>query len=101
MGNKVWYKCPECDEEKWALEAFAGHKCWKCMGHQEIADATNEEMKKVDPDFLARRERFVTMSNGWALHPKSTYKYSNFKTISDNFNKNNYLTDKAILRTNG
>ena len=97
LGEKVWYQCPECNEEKWAHELFVGHKCWKCMGNQEIADQTNAEVKKVDPDFFNRRAKFVTMSeNGKPLYPKSTYKYSNFRVLYKQMSKDN-LTDDMIL----
>eukprot|EP01083_Nonionella_stella_P214746 773518_1 len=98
FGKKVWYTCPTCKTEKWAYESFVGHECYNCMGLKQLADASNKEMEKKDPEFLARRQRFCTMSNGWALHPKSTYKYSNFKVLSDKL-PNDMLTDELILKS--
>eukprot|EP01084_Bolivina_argentea_P307315 531146_1 len=98
FGKKVWYTCPACKKEKWAYESFVGNECYNCMGLKQLADASNKEMEKKDPEFLARRQRFCTMSNGWALHPKSTYKYSNFKVLSDKL-PNDMLTDELILKS--
>eukprot|EP01084_Bolivina_argentea_P060837 111145_1 len=82
LGKKVWYKCPICEEEKWALESFVDSPCWQCLGNQQIADDTNKIVKESDPDFFNRRDKFMTMpENGKPFHPKSTYKYSNFRVL--------------------
>jgi hypothetical protein len=82
IGQKVFYNCPACKKEVWAFQAFVGFVCWDCRKLAAISDTHNAQQKERDPDFFNRWERFVTMSeNNKPLHPKATYKYSNFRVL--------------------
>jgi len=98
IGQKVFYNCPQCNKEVWAFQAFVGFVCWDCRQLGAISDTHNAQQQQKDPDFFNRWERFVTMAeNNKPLHPKSTYKYSNFRVLYKQVDIDK-VTDKQILK---
>lgn len=76
--------------------------CWKCTtGKQSTADTLsgigNKQMKRYNPDFFNRLDRYKTMDNGYLERPVTTLKQSNFKKLYDKYNADTEFKDNDIL----
>lgn len=96
-GNPVWYTCPGCKQEVWAIEWFAGCTCFMCWGLSFLSAYSYHKMEERDPTWWDRPRKFFLMhENGKALHPKSTYIHSNFRVLYKQVTAEE-LTDERII----